>query len=105
MYWASHPFQSYGAHPIFEDTAAQSGGKPYGDPVPDGTYTIYGTPREDFFRLDPQDENPNDDMNQPNGRWGIRLHKPGQTVGCIAAIDAEQWGKVKPFLLSTRTTN
>ncbi|WP_413661863.1 RHS repeat-associated core domain-containing protein [Metapseudomonas otitidis] len=82
----------------------ESGGKPYGDPAPDGTYTIYETPRDDFFRLDPQDETPNDDINQANGRWGIRLHKPGRTVGCIAATDAEQWGKIKPFLLSTKTT-
>lgn len=83
----------------------ESGGKPYGEPVPDGEYTIYGTPRDDFFRLDPVDENPNDDINQANGRWGIRLHKPGQTVGCIAAINMDYWDKVKPFLLSTSTTS
>jgi len=84
--------------------AAESGGKPFGDPIPNGTYEILERKgRPDFFRLDPLDENLRDDRDDVTGRDRFRLHKPGRTIGCIAAKDAGDWGQARDMIEATRT--
>ncbi|WP_241971794.1 RHS repeat-associated core domain-containing protein [Aliidiomarina sanyensis] len=83
---------------------AISGGKPYGDPIPPGRYAILYTPREDFFRLEPMDSKFGDDKHDATGRTEFRLHRPGLTIGCIAAEDWDGWGQVKQMLDNTSTT-
>jgi RHS repeat-associated protein len=85
--------------------AAESGGKPYGDPIPDGVYEILAREgRAGFFRLDPIDSNPRDDIHQPTGRDNFRLHRPGMTVGCIAAKDSDDWSKIDSLIRNTGGT-
>ena len=84
-------------------TDAESGGKPFGDPLPEGDYEILdraGDP--DMYRLDPKDPNPRDDTHDETGRDHFRLHKPGRTVGCIAAKNQDDWERVKDVLDKTR---
>jgi len=81
----------------------ESGGKPFGDPAPQGMYAMLNTRRDDFFRLDPFDAHPYDDINQSNNRTSIRLHKPGLTMGCIAATESDNWEKIKSFIRNTKT--
>lgn len=37
------------------------------------------------------------------GRDKFRLHRPGRTIGCIAAEDADNWSKVKDLIRQTVT--
>ena len=74
---------------------AESGGKPLGQPIESGLYSILDHPRADFFRLDHCDSNPFDDVHEPTGRDEFRLHKPGATVGCIAIEDEGKWRKIR----------
>ncbi|MCC6133632.1 MAG: hypothetical protein IT186_27190 [Acidobacteria bacterium] len=83
---------------------AESGGKPFGDPIPEGRWEILeraGKP--DFFRLDAIDTNLRDDIHESTGRTNFRLHRPGRTIGCIAAKDWNGWPTFQKLLLATRT--
>jgi RHS repeat-associated protein len=83
---------------------AESGGKPFGDPIPDGMWEILEQARRpDFYRLDAWDSTPRDDIHDPTGRDNFRLHKPGRTIGCIAAKDQSGWDGVKSLVDRTRT--
>ncbi|TVR00639.1 MAG: DUF2778 domain-containing protein, partial [Deltaproteobacteria bacterium] len=78
---------------------ARSGGDPFGDPIPAGVYEILergGDP--DFYRLDALDSLPRNDVHDPTGRSRLRLHRPGQTTGCIAAVDNEAWARLRRVL-------
>ncbi|MGO3698508.1 RHS repeat-associated core domain-containing protein, partial [Halomonas sp.] len=81
----------------------QSGGKPFGKPIPDGEYDILEHPDPDFFRLESRDSNYGDDIHEESGRDLFRLHRPGMTIGCIAATDASNWLTVREAVLSTAT--
>jgi RHS repeat-associated protein len=82
----------------------ESGGKPWGDPIPNGGYEILEQARNpDFFRLDPKDGHPRDDKDDATGRTHFRLHRPGRTIGCIAAKDAAEWLKARDLILRTKT--
>lgn len=84
---------------------AESGGKPFGDPLPPGTYDILERAgRPDFYRLDPVDRNPYDDTHEPTGRDHFRLHRPGRTVGCIAAKDWDGWRQLDELIGNTQQT-
>ena len=83
---------------------AESGGKPWGAPIEPGIYDILYTPREDFYRLEPVDVNFGDDTHDLTGRNEFRLHLPGATIGCIAALDNEGWSKIDGMLSNTTTT-
>ncbi|KTG18627.1 hypothetical protein AUR67_18900 [Pseudoalteromonas sp. XI10] len=83
---------------------AFSGGNPWGNPIEVGDYDILYTPRKDFYRLEPLDSNYGDDTHDKTGRDLFRLHKPGLTIGCIAAEDQEGWDLVDSILQSTKTT-
>ena len=80
----------------------ESGGKPYGDPITPGVYAILQQPNPDFFRLDPIDASPYDDVNSTNNRDFIRLHRPGRTIGCIAAKDWNNWTLVRDLIRGTK---
>lgn len=81
---------------------AISGGKPYGDHIPYGGYEILDQAQNpDFFRLDALDKKPRNDIHEPTGRNHFRLHKPGRTVGCVAAEDQDDWDKLKNMLNNT----
>jgi RHS repeat-associated protein len=83
---------------------AESGGKPYGDPIPGGSYEILEQARNnDFFRLDAMDSAPRNDVHEPTGRDNFRLHRPGRTIGCIAAKHWAEWREAKALILKTRT--
>ena len=83
---------------------ATSGGVPFGERLPDGKYEILdraGNPES--FRLDPVDENPRNDRHDPSGRHEFRLHEPGNTTGCIAVDNRDDWERVRDLINNTRT--
>lgn len=83
----------------------ESGGKPFGDPIPSGTYDILEQQRKpDEFRLDKEDGTPYDDIDDATGRTHFRLHHPGRTIGCIAAKDWNGWDSVFNIINKTKTT-
>jgi RHS repeat-associated protein len=83
---------------------AESGGKPFGAPIPNGSYEILERKgRADFYRLDPIDSVPRDDRDQETGRDAFRLHGPGQTWGCIAAKERDSWDNAMKLIESTKT--
>ncbi len=83
----------------------ESGGKPFGDPIPQGKYDILEQQRKpDEFRLDKQDKTPYDDVDDVTGRTHFRLHHPGRTIGCIAAKDWNDWNKAFNLINNTKTT-
>ena len=79
----------------------ESGGNPFGDPVPNGIYDILAHPDPDFFRLEPVDRSYGDDTHESTTRDLFRLHRPGRTMGCIAAKD---WGNWRPAQKLIRNT-
>lgn len=83
--------------------SAESGGKPIGAPVPEGTYDILDHPDRDFFRLEHLDQSFGDDTHDPTGRDLLRLHRPGLTRGCIAALQREPWEMVRDMIRNTQT--
>jgi RHS repeat-associated protein len=83
---------------------AESGGKPFGDPIPDGNFDILDHPKPDFFRLEPLDDHYGDDKDDKTGRNKFRLHRPGRTIGCIAAKEKAPWEKLRDMIRSTKTT-
>ncbi|MDB0520967.1 RHS repeat-associated core domain-containing protein [Ralstonia solanacearum] len=84
----------------------ESGGKPFGDPIPNGTYDILARAgRDGFYRLEPVDSTYGDDMDDKTGRTHFRLHHPGRTLGCIAAKDDKNWTDIENFINSTQTDN
>ena len=85
-------------------TTAESGGKPWGDPIEPGTYEILDQARNpDFFRLDPVDAQPRNDVHELTGRTNFRLHGPGRTIGCIACTNRQQWIQLRSLIDSTST--
>jgi len=87
------------------DVPAESGGNPFGSPIPSGTWEILEQARrDDFFRLEAIDSDPGDDTHKQTGRNRFRLHKPGRTIGCIAVKDSADWARVKSLLNRTQTT-
>ena len=83
---------------------AESGGKPFGEPIPIGNYEILEQQRKPTeFRLDKQDSNPYDDVDQATGRSHLRLHRPGLTTGCIAAKKLDEWNKLYRLIRKTKT--
>ena len=84
---------------------AESGGKPFGEPIPNGTYDILEQQRNPAeFRLDKEDGTPYDDFDDATGRSHFRLHHPGRTTGCIAAKDWNGWNCVSNIISKTKTT-
>ncbi len=87
---------------------AESGGNPYGKPIPGGKYEILERAgRAEFYRLDAIDSKPRNDTHEPTGRTELRLHKPGRTIGCIAAAkDCKNcWESVVKLINKTKTLN
>ncbi|GHT96521.1 hypothetical protein AGMMS49545_21720 [Betaproteobacteria bacterium] len=81
-----------------------SGGAPYGDPIPVGTYDILiRQGRSGFFRLESLDENYGDDMHEKTGRTLLRLHHPGNSIGCITATDWDNWNEIEALINATQT--
>ena len=59
--------------------------------------------RPGFFRLDPVDQVPRNDRDEATGRTNFRLHHPGRTIGCIAAVEQSDWDRVDSLIRSTST--
>ena len=78
-----------------------SGGHPFGEPIPNGIYDILQHPDPDFYRLEPVDPLYGDDTHDRSGRNYFRLHRPGRTIGCIAADDAKNWNEVRDLVRQT----
>ena len=87
---------------------AESGGKPFGDPIPEGIFEIFErNGRDEFYRLDPIDFVPRNDTHDPTDRTKFRLHKPGRTVGCVAVKEEcqECWQNLLHMMANTRAIN
>jgi RHS repeat-associated protein len=82
-----------------------SGGKPWGDPIPDGSYDILEHPKFDFFRLESKDAHYGDDKDEKSGRNEFRLHKPGNSMGCVTAKKKDEWEKARDIIMATKTTS
>ena len=81
---------------------AESGGKPFGDPIPVGQYDILDHPKTDFLRLEALDVQYGNDRDDQTGRGEFRLHKPGNTIGCIAAKD--NWQEMRDLIRGAMAT-
>jgi hypothetical protein len=84
------------------EVKAESGGKPWGDPIPPGSYDILGHPDPDFFRLEPVDAHYGDDTRDSDGRDKFRLHRPGRTIGCVAVCEPDDWRSIEQLIHATR---
>jgi RHS repeat-associated protein len=83
---------------------AGSGGKPWGDPIPAGSYAILERAgRNGFYRLERLDSNFGDDET-PEGRSLLRLHGPGRTIGCIEVCKDNEFRKARSVLDKTAIT-
>ena len=85
-----------------------SGGKPYGDPIPEGDYTVLHFPNEGFFRLEAMDESYGDDVasfDKDNERSQLRLHWRGRghTMGCVSVDDDNDWQEINSIIKGTDT--
>ena len=87
----------------FYTLPAGSGGNPWGEPIPNGDYDILGHPDPDFYRLEPVDNVYGDDTHAKTGRDKFRLHKPGRTIGCIAADEKTSWIRARDMIRATTT--
>jgi RHS repeat-associated protein len=80
----------------------ESGGKPYGAPIPSGWYDILAREGKDgFYRLEAIDAHYGDDIQQASGRDAFRLHRPGMTIGCVSAKEWSDWTPVDDLLRRT----
>jgi hypothetical protein len=61
-----------------------------------GDYAILeqGKKVGESFRLEAYDSRFGDDDVDASGQDNLRLHLPGDSVGCITAVDAESWSRV-----------
>ncbi|MDZ7902501.1 MAG: RHS repeat-associated core domain-containing protein [Rheinheimera sp.] len=75
------------------------------EPIPEGTYAILFSPRDNFFRLEAIDSKFGDDIEETTGRTQFRLHHFGRSEGCVTAKDDQGWQKVKKMLKNTSTTS
>lgn len=82
----------------------ESGGKPWGASIPSGCYDIVERAGKPEFRLDKQDNKPFNDVDDDTGRSHFRLHKPGRTIGCIAAKNQNQWDQMYDLISKTPET-
>jgi RHS repeat-associated protein len=83
----------------------ESGGKPFGGAIPAGSWEVLERKgKADFFRLDKVDRHLRDDKDEATGRGQFRLHKPGLTIGCIAARDWGEWKEARALIEGTKTT-
>ncbi len=83
----------------------ESGGKPYGDPIEPGMYEILDQAQNpNSWRLDPVDSKLRNDTHDATGRTHFRLHRPGRTIGCVAATNSANWDAMKSLLNRTSTT-
>jgi len=80
-----------------------SGGRPFGDAIPNGIYDILQHPDSDYYRLEPVDDSYGDDTSDRTARNNFRLHRPGRTIGCIAAEDVDNWNKIRDLIRQTQT--
>lgn len=62
------------------------------------------TPRDGFYRLEALDGVYGDDSHNAGGRDLFRLHKPGRTIGRIAAENDEGWSKIEGMLEKISTS-
>lgn len=83
--------------------SAESGGKPWGDPIPAGEYSILTRGgRDGFYRLERRDSNFGDDET-PEGRTSLRLHGPGRTLGCVEVCEPDKFATVHNLIKKTET--
>lgn len=83
---------------------AESGGKPYGAPIENGGYDILDHPDKNYLRLESKDSKYGNDIHDPTNRDLFRMHKPGLTVGCVAAKDSQEWENTRDLIRDTRIT-
>ena len=69
-----------------------------------GIYDVLDHPNKEFFRLEAVDSLYGDDRQASSGRTNFRLHKPGSTIGCVAACNKGTWEKARDFIYNTRTS-
>jgi RHS repeat-associated protein len=82
-----------------------SGGRPIGQPIPNGHYDVLEQGgRSGFFRLEPVDRPYGDDTHNATNRNVLRLHRLGplgMSEGCITAEDNKNWAEVEAFIRGT----
>jgi hypothetical protein len=73
-----------------------SGGRPYGDHIPTGDYTVLQPNKAGHYRLEARDTNYGDDAVGMTGQSQIRLHGTGsgRTMGCVSVAGDDNWKKI-----------
>lgn len=71
-----------------------------GLPLTPGQYDVLEGPRG-TFRLERRDEAYGDDLDASTNQVNIRLHGPGNSLGCLTASFPGDWAKVESLLAST----
>ncbi|MBO4785264.1 MAG: DUF2778 domain-containing protein, partial [Lachnospiraceae bacterium] len=88
-----------------------TGGKPYGEPIPNGKYEILDhvpdktskNYKPGRYRLDAIDANPRNDIHEPTGRNNFRLHGFGNSTGCLTACENTNHKEIDDFIQKTKT--
>jgi len=88
-----------------------TGGKPYGEPIPNGKYEILDhvpdktskNYKPGRYWLDAIDANPRNDIHEPTGRNNFRLHGFGNSTGCLTACENTNHKEIDDFIQKTKT--
>lgn len=79
-----------------------------GEEIPLGTYQILSHKNRDWFRLDPLDSYPLNDVHEVTGRDAFRLHPGTNSVGCVTVDSNSNQApffsdSIVPLIRNTRT--
>lgn len=73
------------------------------EPIPDGTYEVLEKAHSEWFRIDPQDKKPRNDIHDATGRCYFRLHYGGVSYGCITVTDEDKYKEMRRMIVNTKT--
>jgi len=84
-----------------------SGGKPYGDYAPEGSYDILTPNKDGHYRLEAHDSHYGDDKVEGTDQSLLRLHETGRgrSMGCVSVEGDDTWAAIDDLLSRTTTSS